>query len=98
VELDKWDIDQCDVVLAYAWQPSAGTSMEVLYAWEGSKKPYWESKVERVVLVIPEHLRISPWYRYHSSVILPTLDDASLWIRQFTGEDACPDCKELVTR
>jgi hypothetical protein len=82
VELDKQDIDNCDIGLFNAWQPSAGTSMEVYYAWTGRYRPR-SSVTQRVVLVIPEHLRISPWYRYHSDVIVPTLAEAARWISQW---------------
>ena len=75
VENDKDDIDKSDIVLAYSWQISAGTSMEVYYAWAEDKL---------VVMVIPEGMRISPWYRYHSTVILPTLKEAAAWIREMS--------------
>lgn len=68
VEGDKSDIEACDVFLAYCWQVSWGTAMEILYAHQVGK---------RVVLVIPEGARISPWLRYHSHAIYSTLAGAS---------------------
>ena len=40
VEEDKGDIDSCDIVLASCHRESAGTSMEILYAWERGKDVY----------------------------------------------------------
>lgn len=68
VEGDKADIDQCDIFLAYCWQTSWGTGMEILYAWETGK---------HVMLVIPEGTRVSPWQRYHSHQIVWTLAEAA---------------------
>jgi nucleoside 2-deoxyribosyltransferase len=68
VEGDKGDIDACDTFLAYCWQTSWGTGMEILYAWETGK---------HVLLVIPEGVRISPWQRYHSHQICWTLAEAA---------------------
>lgn len=64
VEGDKADIDGCDLVLAYCWQPSYGTAMELLYAWE-RKIP--------VVAVVPNGQPVSPWVRYHAAVVCPSL-------------------------
>lgn len=64
---DIADIDACDVFLGYCWQVSWGTAMEIFYAHRAGK---------RVVLVVPEGTRISPWLRYHSTVIASTLGEA----------------------
>lgn len=69
VELDIKDIDECDVFLAYCWQVSWGTAMEIFYAYNAGK---W------VIVVIPEGQRISPWLRYHSHQIFSTLDEVNL--------------------
>lgn len=73
VELDIADIDACDVFLAYCWQTSWGTAMEIFYAWRAGKK---------VILVVPEGSRISPWLRYHSTDIVTSLDRAAEYIHQ----------------
>lgn len=78
VEGDKQDIDNCDVFLAYCWQVSWGTAMEIYYAWRGEGR---RLPGPRIVLVIPEGQRISPWLRYHSDVIVPTLAQAAELIR-----------------
>jgi hypothetical protein len=71
VELDKRDIDSVDILLAYAWQPSPGTHMEIMYGYcQAPNSPL-------VLLVMPEHMRISPWLRYHSHKIVHTLDEAA---------------------
>jgi nucleoside 2-deoxyribosyltransferase len=59
VEGDKADIDECDAVFAFCWQPSVGTSMEILYA---------HSKGKPVMAVIPRGKPVSPWIRYHAKV------------------------------
>jgi nucleoside 2-deoxyribosyltransferase len=72
VEGDKADIDACDIFFAYCWQVSWGTGMEILYAAERGKAG---------ILVVPRGVRISPWLRYHSRLIVPTLRDAADAIR-----------------
>jgi nucleoside 2-deoxyribosyltransferase len=64
VEGDKADIDECDILLAYCWQPSYGTAMEILYAWETGKL---------VIAVVPNGLPVSPWVRYHAYAVCPSL-------------------------
>jgi hypothetical protein len=58
VELDKLDIWSCQVMLVNAWQPSWGTAMEVMYAFE-RRVP--------VMAVVPEG-NVSPWIRYHATL------------------------------
>lgn len=69
VELDIEDIDTADIFLAYCWQVSWGTAMEIFYAYTSGK---------RVILVVPEGVRVSPWLRYHSDEIYKSLDDVNL--------------------
>jgi nucleoside 2-deoxyribosyltransferase len=73
VERDKEDIEDSDVVLANCWQPSPGTSMEILYAWEHGIPVY---------AILPPGARVSPWYRYHARVF-HALEDA---INEHLGE------------
>jgi nucleoside 2-deoxyribosyltransferase len=68
VEGDKSNIEACDVFLAYCWQVSWGTAMEIFYAHALGK---------RVVLVVPEDARVSPWLRYHADAIVSTFVDAA---------------------
>ena len=77
VELDKKDINDCDIFLAYHWKKSDGTSMEIYHAWLLRRQ---RQCYQRVVVVIPKDQPISPWVRYHSDVIVPTLEEAKLWI------------------
>lgn len=67
VELDKKDIEDCGVFLANCPQPSYGTAMEIIYAWE-ARKP--------VVVVHPADKPVSPWVRYHADAVVHTLSDA----------------------
>lgn len=69
VDLDKIDIRSCDIVLANCTQPSAGTSMEIFYAHQLGK----------IVVPIVEGTP-SPWIKYHSTTIQPTLESAINWI------------------
>lgn len=71
VELDKQDIDTCDVLLMNCPKPSVGTSMEVFYGWSTGR---------RVVSVIPAGSIPSPWLVYHSHDIRYSLTDATLSI------------------
>lgn len=59
VEGDKWDIEDCDVLLANCWQVSAGTSMEIFYA---------HSLGKRVVAIVQPDVKVSPWITYHAEV------------------------------
>jgi len=67
VELDKKDIDSCDILLAYAVTPSVGTSMEVLYAYAHPLK-------KTVVAVLSRNA--SPWLIYHSDYQVGTVSEA----------------------
>lgn len=63
VEGDKADIDNCDILMANCSKNSAGTSMEVMYAWEKGK----------TVITFGGH---SPWIKYHSTTVLGSLETA----------------------
>jgi nucleoside 2-deoxyribosyltransferase len=67
VELDKIDVAQSDVILVNYDEPSVGTSMEVLYAWQIGKP---------VIVVCRAEAVISPWLRYHSHVVAHSFADA----------------------
>lgn len=73
VQLDKIDIDNSDVVIAYCPKPSVGTSMEIFYAWINNIP---------VVCVVPFGSPISPWLKYHSTTIVRDFDDALEWIKE----------------
>lgn len=60
VELDKLAIRHSDVVLANVTRKSAGTSMEIHYAATIGKP---------VVALTNPGIGISPWVRYHATVI-----------------------------
>lgn len=69
VDLDKIDVRTCDIVLANCTQPSAGTSMEIFYAHQLGK------------IVVPiVSGQPSPWIKYHSTTIQPSLESAIEWI------------------
>lgn len=58
VEGDKEDIDQCSALVAKVNPPSAGTSMEILWAW-----------LNRTPVIAITEGRVSPWVRYHATDI-----------------------------
>ena len=69
VEGDKKDIETTDIVLANCWKPSAGTSMEIYFAWLLTKP---------VISVVEG--RVSPWIRYHSLEVFSTVKQACEFI------------------
>lgn len=70
VDLDKVDVRRTDIVLANCTKASAGTSMEIFYAWTLGK----------IVVSIADPKQVSPWVRYHSTTVVPTLEEAIEWI------------------
>lgn len=66
VERDLADIARADLLLAYCWQASVGTSMEIRHAAAELRKP---------VIVVASR-PVSPWLRYHATELHPTLDAA----------------------
>lgn len=76
IEGDKSDILKSDLVVAYCPRPSVGTSMEVLWAWERSK---------RVVVFAPEGSSISPWLRYHSDAVVFNVHDVLAGLAEFSS-------------
>ena len=72
---DMADIEECDLVLANCWQKSWGTPMEIFYA---------ASKGKPVVAVLSSGTSVSPWLRYHSSVVF-SLSDALTIIKHWTS-------------
>lgn len=74
VELDKRDIDLSDIVIANITKHSAGTAMEMIYAWERQKV---------IVAIANPGVKLSPWHIYHSTKIAYSLDEAVSWIKNF---------------
>lgn len=75
VEWDKIDITNSDVILVNYEEPSVGTSMEMLFAWERGKL---------VVVVAKRGASLSPWLRYHSHRIFHSFEEAIIWIADET--------------
>lgn len=65
VEGDKADVEMCNAVIAKVHPISAGTSMEILWAW----------LAEIPVIAITEG-RVSPWVRYHATELVASEDAA----------------------
>lgn len=64
VEGDKADIDQCEGMVVYYERPSAGTCMEIIYAWE---------QVKTIVVIDKSGKPLSPWVAYHATKIVYTI-------------------------
>jgi nucleoside 2-deoxyribosyltransferase len=66
VNYDKSIIKNCDLLIANITRLSAGTSMEILYAWERDIP---------VLLIANKEIK-NPWLIYHSSFIVKNLKEA----------------------
>jgi nucleoside 2-deoxyribosyltransferase len=66
---DYADIAASDIVLVAADKPSWGTAMEMHHAFAGGGK---------FVIAVCGAERVSPWLRYHSHLLVKTLDQA-IW-------------------
>lgn len=67
VTKDKLDIMASQALLVNYTRPTVGTIMEIMFSWEQHKY---------IVVVAPKGTRISPWLKYHSSVIVNTFEEA----------------------
>lgn len=75
VEADKADILACDCIFAYCPFPSVGTSMELLFAWENNKTSF---------VIVPKDKPVSPWLRYHATMLHFDLDRIIEVLKQAT--------------
>lgn len=78
VASDKRDIGQCDVLLAHLGRPSAGTSMEILYA----------HMLGKLVLSVVPMGPVSPWIKAHSSRVFRSIHEAFGVIREYEAKAA----------
>ena len=67
VELDKLEVVNSDCLVVMYSNPSVGTSMEILYAWERGTP---------VLLIDSQNKPLSPWLIYHATSIVKTIDEA----------------------
>lgn len=73
VEQDKLDIMNCDAVLVYFVEPTVGTSMEILFAWEQHVP----------VFIIDASMKPrSLWLSYHATGITNDIKGALAMISQ----------------
>lgn len=73
--LDKQNIDECDILLVNADNPSWGTAMEVLYGYMNNKVIISFSKIPKYEL--------SPWITYHSTKVYDSLYNSTKFIRKY---------------
>lgn len=72
VEGDKVDVEGCGALLVYTDQPSDGTAMEILFAWQIGIPVYVVNKRTKP---------LSPWIKYHATQIFSSLSEACEAIR-----------------
>ena len=73
---DKYDILKSDLLLVEYTNPTrnyAGTSMEIMFAYEHHKP----------IVIWSEHAQRNYWLQYHATIILPTLDECLDYIVAF---------------
>lgn len=75
VERDLLDIRLSRLVLRHYLGPSEGSPMECVYA-----KLYG---VPTIVSGIADPSAVSPWLRYHAVKLLPTLEEATTYIKRY---------------
>lgn len=75
---DLEDIRRSDVVVANAWQISAGTMMKVFYAAYVMRKP--------VITILPPDAKVSPWLKYFSHAIVNNPKDAAVALAQWAEQ------------
>ena len=85
VEWDKIDIDASDIILANCPIPSAGTSMEIFYAWQKHKV---------VITVVPHKSEVSPWIKYHSTIVIDIISNAFDYIDSISS--LCNGCNRTT--
>lgn len=78
VEGDLADIQSCQVIIAYCPRPSWGTAMEIHYA--ATADGY-----RRTVAVVPAGVAVSPWLRYHTDAVVPTLEAAVEQVKEWSA-------------
>ena len=72
VEMDKAAIAASDIVTAYITRYSAGTIMEILYAWNNQVPVY---------VIDPEWKFVNDiWIRYHTTKFFKTIDECYQYI------------------
>jgi nucleoside 2-deoxyribosyltransferase len=67
---DIRDILACRAVLVNAERPSWGTAMELVYAHQ----------MQKPIVAFVGSAAVSPWLRFHASVVVPTLAEAVAWL------------------
>lgn len=83
VEGDKADIRKCHYMIANTRAPSAGTSMEILFAYHLGDLGGGHV---RVVSIVGE--KVSPWIRYHSDAVVTSEEAAVEAVRDFIDKDS----------
>jgi nucleoside 2-deoxyribosyltransferase len=65
IQRDLDDIDRSDIIITYLPKLSAGACMELFYAKRKGKQ----------VIVVSEMESLSPWIKYHSDMIIKSLNE-----------------------
>tara|TARA_Y100000310_G_scaffold267782_1_gene280001 strand:- start:26210 stop:26689 length:480 start_codon:yes stop_codon:yes gene_type:complete len=72
IGLDKYDIQQSDLVVANLYKSSVGTSMELMYAF----------MLNKPTIIISQHKNLDPWIVHHSTVLVNDVNSAVNFIKQ----------------
>jgi len=82
IELEKNDIYNCDVLLA--WKPGSGTAMEIMYAYMLNMDQRRNNKIN-IVVVGEKNKYLSPWINHHATVVVSDFHEAFQWIDKNTN-------------
>lgn len=76
VEVERVDIQACDVLVYFCFRASFASPMELMLA---------HSLGKRTLLINRLQKPLSPWLRYHATVIVPRLAEALAWLKENTS-------------
>ena len=79
IQLEKQDIYNCDVLLAYPWSPSSGTAMEIMYAYMLNTDVRRNDKI-KILAVCEKNKYLSPWISHHATAVFFDFYKAFEWI------------------
>ena len=79
IQLEKQDIYNCDVLLAYPWSPSSGTAMEIMYAYMLNTDVRRNDKI-KILAVCEKNKYLSPWISRHATAVFFDFFKAFEWI------------------
>lgn len=76
VKTDLKYVKKCDVVVANVWKISAGTVMEIAYAW-------WYGKT---IVILAKRKHVGAWLQHHSTICVETEKDLDKMIEIYHND------------